>query len=405
MTAPTPTPPIRSSATPRGERSLGPDVARGLMLLGIALANVAFHLYGRDRGVLMRPEDPSPIDRVADVVVAMLADNRSMPLFALLFGYGVTQLVLRQQRLGTPWPQARGVLVRRNLWLFAFGAVHGVLLFSGDILGTYALLGLVLVLLVRASDQLVKVLMWVGLAIYVPMAAMDGLMGLTASVTGPVGDPLLSSGADAFGWAVLARLGEWLLAQASFPFLGPALLGPALLGTLLARRRVLDEPWRFRPQLRLTAAVGIGVSLLGALPVALDLGGATSLNPFAELGAATLHGVTGLAGAVGVLALIGLVLARGGADAVRRGPVADALAALGRRSLSGYLAQSLLFVLVFAPYAGGLGATVGTAVADLIAVSVWALTLVLAVVLERRGVPGPAEQLLRRLTYGPRERS
>lgn len=406
MTAPLPTPPIRSSATPREERSLGPDVARGLMLLGIALANVAFHLYGRERGVLMRPGDPSPIDRVADVIVAMLADNRSMPLFALLFGYGVTQLVLRQQRLGTPWPQARGVLVRRNLWLLGFGAVHGILLFSGDILGTYALLGLVLVLLVRASDQLVKVLMWIGVAIYVPMAAMDGVMGLTESFApGGVGDPLLSAGADAFGWAVLARAGEWVLAQLSFPFLGPALLGPALLGTLLARRRVLDEPWRFRPQLRLTAVIGVAVSLLGALPVALDLAGATSLNPFEELGAATLHGVTGLVGAVGVLALIGLVLARGGADAVRRGPVADALAALGRRSLSGYLAQSLLFVLVFAPYAGGLGATVGTAVADLIAVAVWALTLVLAVVLERRGVAGPAERLLRRLTYGPRDRS
>ena len=114
--------------------------------------------------------------------------------------------------------------------------------------------------------------------------------------------------------------------------------------------------------------------------------------------------MTGFAGAVGVLALIGLVLARGGADAVRRGPVANALAALGRRSLSGYIAQSLLFVLVFAPYAGGLGATAGTAVADLVAVGVWALTLLGAVMLERAGRAGPAETLLRRLTYGPRSK-
>lgn len=405
MTEPIATPPIRSSATPRAERALGPDVARGLMLLGIALANVAFHLFGRERGVLLRPTDPSPIDRVADVLVAMLADNRSMPLFALLFGYGVTQLVLRQQRLGTPWPQARGILVKRNLWLLAFGAVHGILLFSGDILGTYALLGLVLILLVRSSDKVVKACMWVGIALYVPFAALDGLFGLL-SFAGPELAGSLepgSAGADSLIAAIGSRAAlEWIPGLFGAISYLPALLGPALLGTLLARHRVLDEPWRYRPQLRLAAIAGIGASLLGALPIALALSGATALNPFEELGAATLHGVTGLAGAVGVLALIGLVLARGGADAVRRGPVANALAALGRRSLSGYLAQSLLFVLVFAPYAGGLGATAGTAVADLVAVGVWALTLLGAVLLERAGRAGPAETLLRRLTYGAR---
>jgi uncharacterized protein len=50
----------------------------------------------------------------------------------------------------------------------------------------------------------------------------------------------------------------------------------------------------------------------------------------------------------------------------------------------------------------GLGAGLSLELAALVGVGTWAVILVVAVVTARAGYRGPAEVLLRRLTYGPR---
>ncbi|KAA1018240.1 DUF418 domain-containing protein [Pseudonocardia sp. EV170527-09] len=76
------------------------------------------------------------------------------------------------------------------------------------------------------------------------------------------------------------------------------------------------------------------------------------------------------------------------------------MVALGRRSLSGYLAQSVAFVALFPAWTLGLGAGLPLWAATLCGAGVWLVTVVVAVVAGRRGHRGPAEVLLRRLTYG-----
>jgi len=80
-----------------------------------------------------------------------------------------------------------------------------------------------------------------------------------------------------------------------------------------------------------------------------------------------------------------------------------ALVAVGQRSLTCYLLQSVLFVPLLSPWALGLGTGAGTLSVSLVAVGVWLVTVLVAVLLDRAGRPGPAEQLLRRLTYGRRQ--
>jgi uncharacterized protein len=79
--------------------------------------------------------------------------------------------------------------------------------------------------------------------------------------------------------------------------------------------------------------------------------------------------------------------------------VVTALAAVGKRSLSCYLAQSVLFAPVLAAWGLGLGAHLHSATMALYATGVWLATVVLAYLLERAGQRGPAEVLLRRLAY------
>ncbi|HEX8935361.1 MAG TPA: DUF418 domain-containing protein, partial [Pseudonocardiaceae bacterium] len=82
------------------------------------------------------------------------------------------------------------------------------------------------------------------------------------------------------------------------------------------------------------------------------------------------------------------------------GAVVSALAACGQRSMTSYLLQSVVFVAVLAAFGGGLGDRLGLVEIAILATVTWVLTVLLADSMSRRGYRGPAEVLLRRLTYG-----
>ena len=90
----------RGGATPLVARALAPDLARGVMLLLIALANAHLFLYGQPLGLRGYPADLAPVDRTVAVAQLLLVDGRAYPLFALLFGYGIVQLARRQEAAG-----------------------------------------------------------------------------------------------------------------------------------------------------------------------------------------------------------------------------------------------------------------------------------------------------------------
>lgn len=138
-----------------GERALAPDLARGLAILLIALSNTAFHLWAARHGASgWHPVEGSALDRAGQFAMIVGLDLRVYPLFAFLFGYGMTQLYRRQLAAGTTERAARGLLRRRSLLLVLFGAAHAALLMGGDILGAWGLLSLVLGwLLVSRRDR------------------------------------------------------------------------------------------------------------------------------------------------------------------------------------------------------------------------------------------------------------
>jgi uncharacterized membrane protein YeiB len=176
-------------------------------------------------------------------------------------------------------------------------------------------------------------------------------------------------------------------------------LVPALLiGVWAARRRLLDDPEQHRRFLVRAAVIGLGLAVVGGLPMALQAASWWQ-EPTIAAGmlAGLLHAVTGYAGGIGYAAVAGLAAIR---VRDRSGPVVTALAACGQRSMTCYLAQSVVFVAVLAAYGGGLGDRLGIAQTALLAIATWAVIVVAAEAMRRRGYRGPAEVLLRRLTYG-----
>lgn len=184
------------------ERALAPDLARGAMLLLIVVSNTAFHLWAAPRGPSgWHPADGSFADRAVQFTMITTLDLRVYPLFAFLFGYGMTQLHLRQTAAGTSQRDAVALLRRRSLWLVAIGLAHATLLMAGDILGYYGLLSLVLGwLFLRRGDRALK--WWIGAAT-AQLVLLAGAPVLTALLQGELGT-MGDAGAEA-GYEVNGR--------------------------------------------------------------------------------------------------------------------------------------------------------------------------------------------------------
>lgn len=392
------------------QRALAPDLARGMMLLFIAIANVSAYLWGQSTPIYtLHPEDGSALDRALSAITIVFVDARVYPMFAFLFGYGMVQFASSRHRRGVPHASIRGMLWRRHWWLLAFGFAHAALLFAGDVLGAYGLTGLLLTaVLFWGSDRAIKITIWIMggvfalgallllagaivFAMLVPLDTQAGLMSTAMSDEFGTNADIMS-GIPNYGLAMLARIGLWLVAT---PATVLALLVPicVMLGWLAARHGWLEGAVT-RFSLGSVAFWGILIGSVGALPPALSYLGLLPSFEHSSWGFMLLSQLAGVAGGIGYAALFGWLGLR-----LRDRGLPRAIAAIGRRSLSFYLLQSVVFAPLLAAWGFGLGSRIGTAQAFGIAVAVWLLSLALAALLDRRGVRGPAEVLLRRLTY------
>lgn len=362
------------------ERALAPDLARGSMLLLIALANAAGAAFG---GTGVEPH-PGRWDGALNLVMQTMVHARAYPLFALLFGYSLVQLE-RRQRIG------RATLLRRNAWMAIFGFAHAALLYYGDFLGAYGLIGIAATLVLLPRGDRLALCLW-GLAL-LEVLGLTGLAMYSAAHSRGVSAfvPLTaveSLTAPDYFTSMKARLAEWPRHTASVL----PVIAISWLGIYAARRRMLEDIEAHRGLLRRCAVVGLSIAWAGGLPLALVSAKVVVVDQAAVDKFFLLHQASGIFGGPGYAAMAGAA-----ALALRGGRLAGAIAALGSRSLSGYLLQSVAWLIVFAPYLLALGGSMTIALA--VAVATWVVLVTAARFMENRGIRGPAEWLLRRLAY------
>ncbi len=126
------------------------DVVRGFALIGIFLMNIEFFnraVSGIGEGM---PLGLTGIDWFASWFVAYFVQGKFWTIFSLLFGMGFAVMMVRAERAGREF---KGVYLRRILALAVFGAAHYIFLWEGDILFSYAVaaLGLLILLYGRAK--------------------------------------------------------------------------------------------------------------------------------------------------------------------------------------------------------------------------------------------------------------
>ena len=355
------------------------------MLLFIALANAANFAFAGQPGL---DGSPHGFQRVINFLMTTLVDSRAYPVFAVMFGYGLVQLTRRHRAAGT---DERPILLRRNIALIVFGLAHATLLYFGDFLGAYGIVGIIATLvLLRRGDRFHRIVLWLwgmqtAYAVVLAVLAVTGAHGGDATIAN---SPNPSLAAPSYVASIIDRLTEWPIHTATVI----PIIVIVWLGIWAARRRILEEPGKHLTLLRRTAVGCLGFSIAGALPYALISAGVLHFDTATVEAMSRVHAISGEYGGPGYVALVGLIAYR-----LRGGNALIApVVALGQRSMTGYLFQSICWLALFSPWALHLG---GTYAAVLAAIAVWLVSIAAAQAMSVADYRGPAETLLRRITY------
>jgi uncharacterized protein len=389
----------------RAERLDHVDAIRGLALFGVLLVNLYTHaeLVLTEASVAAMPT--AAIDPLFGFVIEVLWEGKAQALFSMLFGFG---FALQMQRLSARGADATAVYLRRLGILLVLGFAHLFLVFIGDILHLYALMGFALLLARPLSD---RVLLWAGLALSI-LAWPVFHLWLAASAP-PGGDPPLEQvwaqgvvirdalfrGNDYPAFVAEAWRGNFAeyLATPMFATFCAYVFGRFLLGYWVARRGFLTDPdahaallSRLRPQLLWG---GLAMSLAARSLISAGDAVPSAAEPLVSV----LDEASKLVLAAGYALWIVHLVRAGLSERLTRG-----LGAVGRMALTNYLAHSLVYLFVLYGFGLGLLPYTGALVSLALALGVFALQIALSRWWLARRRFGPAEYLWRWATYGRR---
>jgi uncharacterized protein len=393
-----------------GERIELIDVVRGFALYGVLLANLIWlSQEGAVTPAQVAALPTAALDGLVRHAVQFFIDWKFYTLFSFLFGLGFSVQLMRGERRAVA---VIPVYARRLSVLLGFGLVHAYLVWYGDILHHYALLGFLLILFRKCSDRVVLG-MGIGLSVILPAAVVMGqaLFGPASPPPAPVPAELqvisarfraFTSGSYVESLRENAKyaVGFWTSGVA-LHFL-PAILGKFLLGLYAGRHRLLEEPEAHVGLFRKLLAWGLVLGVVGnAIWVAVtELTRSETLAPRSIwVLAAQLPIYLGLIAMAGFYLSAIVLLWR---EPTWRHRLAR-LAPVGQMALTNYLTQSLIYLLLFYGFGLALLGRVGATACLALSIVIFGGQIFLSSWWLRRFRYGPAEWLWRSLTYGARQ--
>jgi uncharacterized protein len=361
------------------------DSLRGIALFGILVVNAPFFFYPEGTfGTYALQNFPGLINRAAEFVTTWLFDGKFILIFSFLFGWGLHSLM---QRKGYELRY-----LRRLLGLLIIGVLHGVFLFVGDILVTYAILGMPLYWM---RNWPVKKLITAATCFIALSVVTQGALGyLILQFPVELADYsaiLNLHRTGSFAAITAHRIEELLFLWLATPFLfAPQVLGMFLLG-LAAAKHFAEDPtlerakplarrlvtWLLFPALALNALYAVANNtLIFNATIALTMRGAfVPLLTLAYLSAALL------------------LLTN-----PRWNRIAQVFGGDGRISLSVYIGESVVMGFIALSYGLALYGMLSPPVLLLLCVIVYAVLLALGSLWLRHFKLGPLEWILRSIT-------
>ena len=369
------------------------DSIRGFAILGIFLVNM-FHFHSPY--LYLEPFSlwESSTDQTLYKIIHVLAEGSFYPLFSLLFGYG---LVLLMEKTMTRGLNFNVLATRRLTVLLVFGMIHAFLIWHGDILMTYAVIGFLFLLFLRmpakgmfltggltaVSVNLLVVLMMAVSLLIVPQEEMAAIVYSEETAEQAV----YAYQEGSFTEISKQRFKDWFMVNN--PLNGFMLIF-MILPYFLIGGGAAKLKWMERiDELKRPFAI--------AFALTFTLGLFLKLVPFLFVyNFATYQLAYGFGGP-----LLAIAYALGFALLSRTGvnKILAVLAPVGRMSLSNYIMQSIIATFIFYSFGLGLFGKVSLLTGTLIVIVIYGLQIIVSTVWMKYFHYGPLEWLWRTATY------
>jgi uncharacterized protein len=392
------------------ERISSIGVLRGFALLGILIMNI--QSFSMIMAAYLNPTaygDLSGINRWVWMLSSIVANEKFISIFSMLFGAGIVLMTGRAEANGI---SPRGLHVRRSIWLIVIGLLHAYLLWYGDILFTYGVCALIVFAGRKASP---RKLIIIGLILFTVAFVLFMFFGFSLQFW-PEENRAESMrnwlpSAEQVAEELAAYRGTWLdqmsarvpsaIALQTFIFLvleGWRVCGLMLVGMALFKMGVFSA---LRSNRFYAAMVGIGYGV--GLPLVIagvvkNFAAEWSFDYCMFFGSQYNYwgSIFVALGHVGVVMLCCKSGALGGLKRV--------LAAFGRMAFTNYLMQTVICTTIFYGHGLGLFGYVERWQQILMVFAIWIVQLIYSPLWLRKYRFGPAEWAWRSLTYGKRQR-
>jgi uncharacterized protein len=368
-----------AASAPGKTRVVWLDVLRGLALFGIAQINFPSFAAGNLPTLVLFDGAPDAASRSLFALVEFAIAAKFYPLFAFLFGYGH---VIQRRNLNALGILPETILYRRYAALLVLGAIHGTLLFFGDILTLYAICGMILTFSFRARLPFSQLTL-----MFAVISVLELTLAYAQDGATPVLATLIASHHDELGQLAQGRLADVMVLRANayvaslltqLAVFLPQLLMLMCAGALAAERQLFEHALAHRRIFGLMLAIGEHAGVLWNL---------------SDLCADAAFVLT-----LAVIGALGRCAARAPQPLPR--PLIW-LASTGQMALTNYLVQSLLMVFIWYSSAPWLSRHHPFALLWTMSLAVCALQVVWSHHRVKSGKQGPFEALWRRYTYAP----
>ncbi|MDX1807583.1 MAG: DUF418 domain-containing protein [Paenisporosarcina sp.] len=373
------------------DRVVAIDIMRGMSLLGIFIVNMlAFHTPYYYINPYTWYTNPSDADTFQWIDIAL--QGSVYPLFSMLFGYGLMMQFRKSQERGNSFIPLG---LRRLSVLLIIGLLHAFLVWSGDILITYALSGFIVLLMMRLSRMW---LLTIALILYILPNMGLALLSYIVAVSGETfysGVQEIESSLIAFGsgsWMdiFIQRASDWTYANiesGSLFLIGMTILPYMLIGAAAAKGKLIERTSQKKTfWLTLTTVsliVGFSIKLL---PYVFEAN-------FYYMYVQDIFG--GPLVAIGYAGLITLLCQL----AIFR-KIMNPFAKVGRMSMTTYIFQSVIATTIFYSYGFALYGKIDVLTGTWLAVGIFVIQMIFAEIWFSKFKQGPIEAIWKRATYG-----
>ncbi len=402
---------ISSTAGPQTDRSDILDVLRGFALLGIFIANsagFALYLFMDDAAREALPTHAS--DKWINYLLTAFVDGKFYSLFSLLFGIGFTIILDRNQKAGR---NPLVIFYRRIFILLILGLGHLLLLWPGDILFLYALVGMVLPLFRNFSNKslliistllifspllfdLAKVLSNGAWNLAVPLVKIaiqtDGSNGIdrhnyiTYLSEGIMYENIFNWGQGGFFWRYAHIIGSNRI---------PKVLAMFLIGFVVGRKEIYSNLEANRNLLMNVQKLGFLIGLPSTLALTFFEFDGIHLPEAAGLADTLFYALSVIPLSLAYTATLCLLWLK-----VSWRKMLLYLAPAGRMALTNYIVQTLIGIYIYYGIGWGLGTETGPAIFVPVAIAVYFVQVIYSIIWFRYFRYGPLEWIWRQLTYG-----